>query len=404
MAEEVVAPPVSMTADEVTLVTWYKREGEAVKKGEPLFAVETDKAVLDIEAQVSGVLRRVVAQEGETVKVLGVIALIADPDEPLPELAPIRTITEKDARSHRPVLPPAARRPKTDQGARIFVSPRARRLALEKGVALEGLTPTGPEGAIVERDVRTYLETAVSAGPVIRRVQLAPEVLAHQPLQGIRALIARRMVESASTTAAVTLSTQADAGELAALRRRLAEAKVAVSYDDLLLWVLGQALGEYPALNASLQGQVLRQWKQVNIGVAVDTGRGLLAPVVREANTKGLAELAVERADIVERALSGTLTPNELRGGTFTLANLGMYDVDTFTPIINLPETAILGLGRIKPRPVVRQDEIVVREMVWLSLTFDHRLVDGAPAARFLQRVVQLIEQPYLLVAGSSAP
>ena len=226
---------------------------------------------------------------------------------------------------------------------------------------------------------------------------VAPLVLAETPIQGIRAAIAGRMSESASATARVTLTAQVDATRLVTLRERLAEVDLPVSYNDLLLKVVARALREHPALNASLEDRVLRQWKQVNIGLALYTHRGLLVPVVREADAKGWAQLARETADLIGRAQAGTLRPDQLRGGTFTLTNLGVYGVDAFTPIINLLETAILGVGRIKPRPAVRDDQVVIREMVSLSLTFDHRLVDGAPAARFLQRIVELVEQPYLL-------
>ncbi|MGQ9629399.1 MAG: dihydrolipoamide acetyltransferase family protein [bacterium] len=388
MAKEVIVPPLGQTTDEVRLVTWYKKEGEEVKEGEPLFAIETDKATLDVEAQASGVLRRVTASEGQTLKALSTIALIAEPGE---EVAEGRRHDVPSPPS-RDTLRPVVSRRRTS--APLYISPRARRLAEAKGVALEGLSGTGPEGAIVERDVRAYIERRAE-------VQLHPfnEVLAEAPLQGIRATIAERMSRSASTTARVTLTAEVDASGLVELRRKLAEDGIAVSYNDLFLYVLGRALRENPLLNASLEGDVLRQWKRIHIGLAVDTERGLLVPVVRDVDTKGLAQLARETMDLIERARGGKLKPEELRGGTFTLTNLGMFGIDAFTPIINLPETAILGVGRIGARPCVRDGDIVIREMVWLSLAFDHRLVDGGPAARFLQRVAQLIESPHLMHA-----
>ena len=398
MAKEVLVPPLGQTTDTVTLVKWYKREGDVVQEGEPLFAIETDKAILDIEAQASGVLRHVSALESQTVKVLSPIALIAAPGE---------EVSEKVAHEVSVATPTPARsidlltesRSRMATGQRIFVSPRARRLAEVKGVPLEELAATGPEGAIIERDIRAYL--AQQATVIRTRAQIQPtsEVLAETRLQGVRAIVAERMAQSAATTAAVTLTTEADASGLVRLRQRLTEDGVAISYNDLLLHVLGRALRDHPALNASLEGDVLRQWRRVHIGLAVDTERGLLVPVVRDVDRKGLADLARETRDLAERARAGTLKPEELQGGSFTLTNLGMSGVDAFTPIINLPETAILGVGRIKPRPVVRDGQIVARETVWLSLTIDHRLVDGAPAARFLQRVVQLVEYPELMLA-----
>jgi pyruvate dehydrogenase E2 component (dihydrolipoamide acetyltransferase) len=224
-------------------------------------------------------------------------------------------------------------------------------------------------------------------------------VLATLPMEGVRAVIADRMLQSSNETAQVTLNAEADATAFVELRWRLGEDGIEVTYNDLLLLVLGQALGEYPRLNSSLEGDTIKAWRGIHIGLAVDSERGLLVPVVRDVDQKGLAQLAAETQTLVNRARAGQCTLEELRGGTFTLTNLGMYGIDSFSPIIRLPECAVLGVGRIKKRPAVVGDVVVVRQMVWLSLTFDHRLVDGAPAARFLQRVVQLIEGPHLLLA-----
>jgi pyruvate dehydrogenase E2 component (dihydrolipoamide acetyltransferase) len=218
------------------------------------------------------------------------------------------------------------------------------------------------------------------------------------PLRGIRARIAERMQASHRATAPVTLTAEVDAAELVETRRRLAGQGVPVAYNDLLIAILAKALREHPRLNASLDGDAITLWRRIDIGLAVDTDRGLLVPVVRNADQKGLARLAEETKDLAERARSGKVTLDELRGGTFTLSNLGMLGVDAFTPIINLPETAILGVGRIKERPAVVAGQIVARPMLWLSLTFDHRLVDGGLAAHFFQRVAQLVEQPILLL------
>jgi len=431
MSKEVMVPPLGQTVDTVTLVAWYKKEGDAVKEGEPLFSIETDKATLDVEAPSSGVLSRVTASEGDTLQALSVIALITTLDEtpaPVPtEPAPISISKPSPVPDATPVVGAgsvsthavgAGLVSAPAPGNRIFISPRARRLSEEKGIALESLSATGPEGAIVERDVRAYLERHVGADLVSAQVSPATavgkaeasptahpgasplnEILTEMPLKGVRAIIAKRMAESTSTAARVTLTAEVDASALVALRRQLAEDGVQVSYNDLFMYILGRVLKEQPALNASLGGNVLRQWKRVHIGLAVDTERGLLVPVVRDADAKGLSQLSKETLRLVERARDGKLTPDELQGGTFTLTNLGMFGVDAFTPIINLPETAILGVGRIKARPAVRDKEIVILETVWLSLAFDHRTVDGAPAARFLQRVIQLIEHPHLMHA-----
>jgi len=207
------------------------------------------------------------------------------------------------------------------------------------------------------------------------------------------------MVAGHGQTAPVTLTAETDATALVELRQKLAADGVAVSYNDLFLAILAKALGEHPRLNASLEGDTVKLWPQIDIAVAVDTERGLLAPVVRGVDRKRLGQLAAETAALAERARGGKCAPDELTGSTFTLTNLGMFGIDAFTPIINLPECAILGVGRIKTQPVWAGDHVEPRQMVWLSLTFDHRLVDGGPAARFLQRVAQLAEKPHLLMA-----
>jgi pyruvate dehydrogenase E2 component (dihydrolipoamide acetyltransferase) len=440
MATEVLVPPLGQTVDTVTLATWYKNEGEAVTRDEPLFAIETDKATLDVEAPASGVLRGIRAQPGDAVKVLSPIALIAEPDEvmdgtqvelpPPPEtdLAPSPVVSER-GEGHAEVR----------ERDRIFISPRARRLAGQHSIPLADLQATGPEGAIIERDVRAYidaqatppitpvarrmaqeagldwqrltgsgpggritrgdvtraLETVAKAASVDARIK---EVAESIPLRSVRAVIAERMARSVTTTAHVTLTAEADATDLVELRRRLVQDGVKISYNDLLLYILGRALREHPQLNASMGEDSIQVWQRIHIGLAVDTDRGLLVPVIRDVDQKGLLQLAEETPSLVERTRAGQCTPEELGGGTFTLTNLGMFGIDSFTPLINLPECAVLGVGRIKRQPVMLGEEVVGRQMVWLSLTFDHRLVDGGPAARFLQRVVQLVERPHLLI------
>jgi pyruvate dehydrogenase E2 component (dihydrolipoamide acetyltransferase) len=435
VASEVLVPPLGQTVDTVTLVSWHKEEGDTVEQGELLFAIETDKATLDIEAPASGVLRRVTAQPGEEVQVLSAIALIAAPDEVLQDPAPTSSLEASlpQAKTGAPQIQTAAPGWSEDGSGRIFISPRARRLTEQRGVPLEALQATGPEGAIVERDVRAYLESAripaiksmaprvgeeadlegrspSGSGPGMRivREDVAPtqddsgspgrEVVETIPIQGIRAVITERMLHSATSTALVTLNTEADATALVELRAKLLQAGTEVAYNDLLLLILRRALQDHPRLNASIQGDTIQVWKRIDIGLAVDTDRGLLVPVVRDVARKGLFRLAIERKGLVERARGGQCTPEELQGGTFTLTNLGMFGIDSFTPIINPPECAILGVGRIKRKPEMRGGQVVGRDMVWLSLTFDHRLVDGGPAARFLQRVVRLLERPYLLM------
>jgi pyruvate dehydrogenase E2 component (dihydrolipoamide acetyltransferase) len=448
MATEVLVPPLGQTVDTVTLVTWYKSEGENVAQGEPLFAIETDKATLDIESPASGVLRGVTAQPGDEVKVLGSIAVILASDEAddssLPPARP--RLSKPDTAAVRPD-PVAEDRIRRQSLQRVFISPRARRLAEDQGVPLSALKATGPEGAIIERDVRTYLDAQAAPSteatlitPVARRMaeeaglewrslvgsgpggrvtrddvakvlqaasempisDLAPpsinEAAESTPLRSVRAVIAERMLHSATQAAQVTLTSEADATALVELRDHLIQDGIDAAFNDLFLYVLGRALREYPQLNASLEEDTINVWRRIHVGVAVDAERGLLVPVVRDVDQKGLLQLSQETGSLIERAQTGRCTPDELTGGTFTLTNLGMFGVDAFTPLINLPECAILGVGRIKRQPVMIGDEVIGRYMVWLSLTFDHRLVDGGPAARFLRRVAQLVERPHLLI------
>jgi pyruvate dehydrogenase E2 component (dihydrolipoamide acetyltransferase) len=452
MATDVLVPPLGQTVDTVTLVAWYKREGETVKQGEPLFAVETDKATLDVEAPATGTLQQVTARPGEPVQVLSAIARIAGADE-VPESAPAPSRPRPaghDAPSS-PEQPAGQARGGASRAGRIFISPRARRLAEARAVPLEALQPTGPEGAIIERDVRAYLDRQAAPGqpapaitPVARRMAeeaglewrgmagtgpagritrddvagalaaadetAGPTGAVHPidsqneaaeviPMRGVRAVIAGRMLHSATHTAAVTLTAEADVTRLVELRGEFERDGLSVSYSDLFLYILAHALREHPQLNASLDAGAVKLWRRIHIGLAVDTGRGLLVPVVRDVDQKGLLRLARETRELVERARAGRCAPDELTGGTFTLTNLGMFGIDVFTPIINSPECAILGVGRIKIQPALADGQWVPRHMAWLSLTFDHRLVDGAPAARFLQRVVQLSERPHWLIA-----
>ncbi|MCR4407126.1 MAG: 2-oxo acid dehydrogenase subunit E2 [Anaerolineae bacterium] len=434
MITEVILPVLGETMNEGTIVEWVKKEGDPVERGDILFVIESDKATLEVEAPTKGFLRQILVPAGQTVPVLTVVALITTTaDEDLAACVTVSGSEAQVAEAAEPItiepvtFEPATLKPETWQPeTRIFASPRARKLAREKGVDLALVTGTGPNGRIVEQDVLTYVDmTTVSGTGVSGRVVKADVEAAAQaavvspppasaveglavesvPLTGLRRIIAERMATSARTTARVTLVTEADATAFVEVREQL-KAKVggewgfAPGYNDLLGLIVARALREFPYMNARLStdGQTIERWPVVNLGMAVDTERGLLVPVIRNADQKGLRAFGTELRALVERARAGRSLPDDLTGGTFTITNLGMYDIDAFTPIINPPETAILGVGRIQPKPVARDGEIVVRQMWTLSLAFDHRLVDGAPAARFLQRIKQLIENPYLLL------
>jgi pyruvate dehydrogenase E2 component (dihydrolipoamide acetyltransferase) len=473
MATEVILPKLGQTMEEGIIVEWVTQEGDPVKRGQVLFTVESDKAVLEVEATARGFLRKILVPAGQNVPVLTVVALItrqADEDistygaddlqaAAAPAVAPVPSAAEAEP---TPAAPPAT--------GRIFASPRARRVAREKGIELSLLSGSGPNGRIIEQDVLDWLAAApalpkatpvaartaavmgvdlaaVSGSGVSGRIMKAdvaqpapapvpappappapvtypgvtypgvpapvpgpipPEApLAESvPMTGIRRIIAERMAAGHTTTARVTLVTEADATAFVQTREQLKasvteEWSFSPGYNDLLGLIVARALRELPYMNARLSedGGTIERLPYVNLGLAVDTERGLLVPVIRDADQKGLRAFASEFRTLVERARAGKSLPDDLAGGTFTITNLGMFEIDAFTPIINLPEAAILGVGRIQARPVVHEGEIVARQMWVLSLTFDHRLVDGAPAARFLQRIKHLVENPFLLLA-----
>ncbi|MBL7063784.1 MAG: 2-oxo acid dehydrogenase subunit E2 [Anaerolineae bacterium] len=444
MITEVILPKLGQTMEEGTIIEWLKKEGDSIERGDLLFVFESDKATLEVEATARGFLRKILVPVGKTAPVLTVVALITKtPDE---------DISAYESRFQVPgfrfqvaeAAEPATFKPET---SRVFGSPRARKMAREKGVNLELVTGTGPNGRIVEQDVLDYLALRQDSGrpkatPMALKVAdalgvdiatvsgtgvsgrimkadveavaapTAPLALPVEmpsvesvPLTGLRRIIAERMAASVQATARVTLVTEADATAFVEAREQLKasvadEWGFAPGYNDLLGIIVTRALREFPYMNARLSadGQAIERLSVVNLGMAVDTERGLLVPVIRNADQKGLRAFGAEFRALTERAQAGQALPDDLTGGTFTVTNLGMYEIDAFTPIINLPEAAILGVGRIQPKPVVRDGEIVVRQMWTLSLVFDHRLVDGAPAARFLRRIKQLVENPYLLL------
>ena len=398
MAIEVVMPRLGWTMEEGSVVEWLKRDGEMVRAGEILFTIESDKAVNEVEALDSGVLRIPPNSPppGTAVPIGTVLAYLDQPGEhgPAGEVAGPRSGV-LDGVTVPPVVaggPDPARRV-TRAGAPA-VSPRARRVAGELGVDWTRLRGSGRAGRIVERDVRA---AASASSP-------RPAPLPTTSLGGIRRLTAARLSESARVAVPVTLTTEADVTRLARLREEmradLAGAEYLLpSYTDLFARLTAVALVEHPALNASLVDDAVIQHPAVHIGIAVDTERGLLVPVVRAAQARSLAAITAETVRLIAAAREGTIGPDELTGSTFTITNLGMHEIDVFTPVINMPECAILGLGRVVPRQVVldeASETVGIRKMMALSLTFDHRVVDGAPAARFLQRVKRLAERPTL--------
>lgn len=457
MAKEVYIPKLGQTVEEVKLLRWLVPDGAQIEEGDGVLEVETDKANFTVESTTRGFVHRGPFQEGEVLPVLTVVAVVSKQDETFGKGAKELAKDVPDA-PETPVAQDsrtAVAEKTTGRGEDVFASPRARRLAAAKQVDLAQVAPTGYGGErVVERDIVAYLNQRPMVTPIAQKVaaesgvdlravsgtgvrgrvtkedveratrdekrkpevegvqvpglaSVVPppaEVVERIPLQGIRGIIASRMGTSVHTTARVTLFMEADASQLVEMRTRLkakveAEWGFAPGYNDLLAKMTASAIRQHPYMNARLTPDAIERLAHVNLGMAVDTDRGLLVPVIRDADKKSLREFGMEFRELAGRAQKGKAMPDDLAGGTFTLTNLGMYDVLAFTPVINMPEAAILGIGAITPQAVVRDGQVQVREMTILSLVFDHRLVDGAPAARFLKTIKDLIEEPYLWLA-----
>ncbi|MBN1343595.1 MAG: dihydrolipoyl dehydrogenase [Phycisphaerae bacterium] len=424
MAYPITVPRLGWEMEEAVFVEWLKKEGEPVKEGEPLFVLEGDKAVQEVEAIDSGILRIPpdAPNPGDTVVVGAILGYLVEPGEE----APLETSGAAVAPNTRPtsagspapasptIAPSVATEPlraisaTTRRGPTI--SPRAARLAAELGVEWSRLHGTGKTGRIRERDVRAAAATATKVAPAAGPAGLAPDLAFSGraiPVGPVRRRIADRMAASAHTTAPVTLTTTADVTRLVALRAQLkgeqrADDEPVPSYTDMIVKLTAATLGDHPMLNARWADDKIVLPDGVHVGVAVDTDAGLLVPVVRDTPGLSLRQLAVRSRDLIDRARRRRLAPDEMQGGTFTVSNLGSFGVEAFTPIINLPECAILGLGRIRREPVLVDDRVEPRDTMALSLTFDHRVVDGGPAARFLDAVRSAIEQPDLLEEDES--
>lgn len=402
MAEFFKMPKLGMDMSEGTIVKWLKQEGEPVEKGEPLAEIETDKSTVEVESPGSGVLLRRYYAEGVCLPCGTPLAAIGAAGEEAPALPAGESGEEPPAAQVQPAPAcpdPAARSAGRPETGKIPASPRARRLAERESVPLAGLSGTGPRGRIVEQDVRAYLErqrTAPAAGQ--RRTRI--ENIA--PLSGIRRITAQRMHQSVSEMAQTTHRVDVDMVNLTDFRRQmneyLAPEGLKISYVDLLVAVCARALIEHPEANASLRPDGLHTFNYADVGVAVDTPRGLVVPVIRDADSLSVREIALAGRELIEKARRGALQPEEMRDGTFTISNLGMYELDSFTAIVNPPETGILAVGRIMDRVVALDGQPAVRPMMNLGFTYDHRVLDGAPAARFLQTVKGYIEHPARLL------
>ena len=406
MATRVIMPKLSDTMTEGVVIAWHKREGDHIESGDALAEIETDKAVMDLEAFGSGTLRKILVPEQSTVPAGRLIAIIAAPDE---DIAPLLKEAGTPAQPQaQPAAPGSARPdsgslksggaaplPPTPPGTKpsageIKASPLARRMAEEAGLELGSITPTGPGGRIVKDDVEAAL-AATKAAPSAA----APDYEV-RPMSQIRKTIARKMAQSKAPVPHFYVTNEIDMERALTVKAELADRQqpIKVTITDLIVRALAITLTRFPPFNASFQDDAIRYHQSIHIGVAVGLDEGLIVPVLRDCQSKGLIEIAEEARRLFERAKSRRLQPDEYTGATFSLSNLGMEDVEHFSAIITPPEAAVLAIGKIKQTPVVVDGRVALRRRMMVTISCDHRVVDGLQAAKFLQTLKHELEEP----------
>lgn len=441
MATPVILPELGETMNEATIVRWLKNEGDAIKKGDVLLEIQTDKAVLEVESFVSGTLLKVLGQAGETLPVLQVIGFIGEPGEQVPEVSrtppPHRAIPPEIRVPPPPTAPftPSPERPQATVEApatlsvpptvqrRFTISPRARKLAREHAIDPAKIAGTGPDGRVIQRDVLAYLERkgydtllisptarrlaaeltvdvldlkgSGPSGKILKRDVLKAERQKPRPLSPTRKIIASKMVRSAREIPCYIVTVAVDMTELSGLRERLNKGKSQrISYNDFIVKACAFSLRSFPIVNGACLGDMYRVNEDVNIGVAVDMEEGLIVPVIRDADRKSLGQIARESSELADKAKTKKLPPDALHGATFTISNMGMLGVDSFTAIIPPDQAAILAVGAVTDAAVVREGKPLVRKIMKITLSSDHRIIDGAVAARFLNEVRSRLENP----------
>ena len=439
MATIVVMPQLGNSVESCIIVEWMIAEGDTVSVDQTLASIETDKSTMEVPSTAEGTVLKLLWEEGDEVPVKDPLIIVGEPGEDISGLVPggDAAPAEADAPAEQAAAAPEAAAPAfATERATGAVSPRARALAASNGVDASAIAEgSGPHGRVIERDVAA----AIAAGPVLTsaaraagvsaaegtgiggRVSVAdagrtaeaapaaavaapaaaadfPGASTSTPLKGVRKVVAKRMMESLSSTAQLTLNTTANAAGILAMRKKVKNADEAlglnkITLNDLVCFAVSRTLLKYPVFNAHLEDGVLTEFEQVHLGFACDTPRGLIVPVIRSAQALGLKAFSDEAKRLAGGAIDGSLSPDFLSGGTFTVSNIGSFGIETFTPVINLPQTAILGVGAITPRPTVAADgSIGVEQRLNLSLTIDHQVIDGADGARFLRDLVAAIE------------
>jgi pyruvate dehydrogenase E2 component (dihydrolipoyllysine-residue acetyltransferase) len=439
MATQVVMPKLSPTMEEGQLARWLKKEGDPVSMGEPLAEIDTDKATMEMQALSNGVLRKILIKEGESAPLGQPIAIIGEADEDISELlksagtskpaqaaappekspesetAPAVEVTTEDQEKPAPAISTDGKKAQTSSAPteRVLISPIAARMAAEAGIDLKSLQGSGPGGRIVKSDVEaaksgkqpasaTKLPTLTMPRAAQKGEVHGPSAYRDEPTSEMRRTIARRLVTSLGPIPHFFLTIEIDMERAADMRRSLNELypDAKISINDIIIKVAAVALIQHPKVNASYQDKTIRSYEHADIGVAVATENGLITPIVRAAEVKSLVEIAGEVRELAERARARKLKPEEYTGATFSISNLGMFGIDEFTAVINPPEGAILAVGAMSPKPVVRENEIVVRQTMRVTMSCDHRVIDGAIGAKFLQTFKQIMENPLYLFVG----
>src|SRR5215213_1409685 len=442
MASKVIMPKLSPTMEEGQISRWLKKEGDKVSMGEPLAEIDTDKATMEMQALSNGVLRKILVNEGQSAPLGQLIAVIGEADEDIAALLSQAPATKAEAApaakaeaalpkpaEPAPAAPAQESPPPQAQAAaagagsasngrnqagtgRMIVSPLAARMAAESGLDLRSVQGSGPGGRIIKKDIEAAL-TQPKAAPETQRYpraveakpfQQAPVVGASayrdEPASEIRKTIAKRLVTSLGPVPHFFLTSEIEMDRAAEMRRGInaLDPDLKISINDVIIKVAAAALMQHPEVNASFQEKFVRYYEHADIGVAVAIEEGLITPVVRAADQKSLSEIAAEVRELAERARSRKLKPEEYTGASFSISNLGMFGIDEFTAVINPPEGAILAVGAMSPKPVVRDNEIVIRQMMRVTMSCDHRVIDGATGAKFLQTFKKILENPLYLV------
>ncbi len=407
MATKVVMEALSPTMEEGRVVNWLKSEGDTVASGDTLAEVETDKAVMELVARGDGILRKVIVGEGETVEVGSLVAVIAGADEDISTIInqngePAGSAMAAPAKSPEPQTvrvesaPPTAATPAaapSQTGGRIKASPLARKMARDRGLDLSTLSGSGPGGRIIKRDLERATAAPTAGAPPAGGFE-------DVPLTQIRKTIARRLIQSLGPVPHFFLTTEIDMERAWDQRKALNELDDGprVSFNDIILKAVALALTAHRECNAWWQDDHIRYFSEVHLGMAVAIDDGLITPVIRNAHAKSLREIATESSELVERARNRKLKPEEYTGSTFSVSNLGMLGIDQFTAVINPPEAGIIAIGAIEQKPVVYEGSIVPRRRMRITMSCDHRVIDGATGARFLQTVTRMLENPLAMV------